>query len=43
MSYRIVTDTCCDLPNEMYGQLDLACVSLSVNYQGQSVNQYTEQ
>ncbi len=42
MSYRIVTDTCCDLPNEMYGELGLAVVSLSVNYQGQTINQYTE-
>ncbi len=42
MSYRIVTDTCCDLPNEMYGQLGLCYVALSVNFRGQSVNQYTE-
>ena len=43
MSYRIVTDSCCDLPAEMYGQLGLTYVSLSVTYQGKSVNQYTEQ
>ena len=42
MSYRIVTDTCCDLPQKMYGELGLTYVSLSVNFRGQSVNQYTE-
>ena len=43
MSYCIITDTCCDFPTEMYGQLHLSVVPLSVNYRGQTVNQYSEQ
>ncbi len=43
MAYRIVTDTCCDFPANMYEELNLSVVALSVNYKGQSVNQYTEQ
>ncbi len=42
MSYRIVTDTCCDMPAQMYGELGLSHVSLSVNFRGQTVNEYTE-
>ena len=42
MAYRIVTDTCCDFPAQMYADLNLAVVSLSVNYMGQSINTYTE-
>ena len=43
MSYRIITDTCCDLSPEMYKELDLEVVSLSVLYKGVNYNQYTEQ
>ena len=42
MSYKIVTDTCCDLPADMYQQLDLEVVSLSVLYKGESHSHYTE-
>ena len=42
MAYRIVTDTCCDYPEKMYGELDLTVVRLSVNFKGQSVNTYSE-
>ncbi len=42
MSYRIITDTCCDFPAQMYEDLKLGVVSLTVNYKGQSVNQYSE-
>ncbi len=42
MAYRIVTDTCCDLPEQMYEELNLAVVPLSVNYMGESFNAYTE-
>ena len=42
MSYRIVTDTCCDFPDSMYEELNLAVVPLSVNYQGENINAYTE-
>ncbi len=42
MSYRIVTDTCCDFPEQMYGELNLDVVRLSVNYKGQTTDTYTE-
>lgn len=42
MAYRIVTDTGCDFPQEMYGQKDLAVVPLTVNYKGKEYNSYTE-
>ena len=43
MAYQIVTDTCCDFPAEMYKELDLEAVSLSVLYKGTYYNEYTEQ
>jgi len=43
MSYRIITDTCCDFPAEVYGELGLGVVPLSVNFRGESVNTYTEE
>ena len=43
MSYRIVTDTCCDFPQYMYRELDLSVVSLRVNFQGQTLSSYSEQ
>ena len=43
MSYRIVTDTCCDFPSHMYEQLQLSVVPLSVNYEGAVYSNYTEQ
>lgn len=42
MSYKIVTDTCCDFPAEMYKELDLEVVSLSVLYKGVNYNEYSE-
>ena len=43
MSYRIVTDTCCDFPTEMYGQLDLTVIPLTLNFRGQEHNSFTEE
>ena len=43
MSYRIITDTCCDYPTEMYRELDLDVVALSVLYKGEYYNEYSEQ
>ena len=43
MSYRIITDSCCDFPQNLYDQLNLGLVSLAVNYKGETVNSYTEQ
>ena len=33
-NYRIVTDSCCDMPPEMYGQLNLSVVPLSMEFRG---------
>lgn len=43
MSYRIITDSCCDLPFAQYDQLQLSCAKLAVNYRGQEVREYSEQ
>ena len=32
MAYRIITDSCCDFPEQMYSELDLLQVKLSVNF-----------
>ena len=42
MSYRIVTDTCCDFPQHMYQELGLAVVPLTVNFRCQECSSYTE-
>lgn len=42
MSYKIITDTCCDLWQEFYDQLKLSVVPLSVNFRGQSFTEYSE-
>lgn len=43
MSYRIITDTCCDFPASMYQELGLSVVNLTVNFRGQSCDTYTEE
>ena len=42
MSYRIITDNCCDFPADMYTDLDLSVIALSVRFQGKEVTQYSE-
>lgn len=42
MSYRIITDTCCDLWPELYKELDVDVISLSVNFKNQTISNYTE-
>ncbi len=42
MSYRIVTDSCCDFPAQYYTDLNLTLVSLAVTYKGQTIDTYTE-
>ncbi len=42
MSYRIITDNCCDFPAEMYADLDLNVIPLTVRFQGKEVSQYSE-
>lgn len=43
MSYRIITDSCCDFPSHVYGELDISVVDLTVRYQGQEYRSYTEE
>ena len=42
MSYRIITDNCCDFPADMYNELNLSVVPLVVRFQGKEVSQYSE-
>ena len=42
MSYRIITDTCCDLWPQFYQELDVSVVPLSVTFKGQTINNYEE-
>ena len=42
MNYQIITDTCCDLPDEMYRELNLNVVRLTVRYQEKNYTQYDE-
>lgn len=42
MSYRIITDTCCDLWPQFYQELDLSVVPLSITFKGQTINNYEE-
>ena len=42
MSYRIITDNCCDFPAEMYEELNLSVVPLVVRFEGKEVSQYSE-
>lgn len=43
MNYQIITDTCCDYPLEMYGELGLTVVPLSVNYRGEVYDSFTKE
>lgn len=43
MSYRIITDTGCDYPEQMYQDLNLSLVRLTVNFRGEAVNTYSEE
>ena len=42
MSYRIVTDTCCDFPETMYEELQLGVIPLTLNFRGQEHNHFSE-
>ncbi len=42
MAYRIITDTCCDLWQDFYKELDVTIVPLSISFQDQSITNYTE-
>ena len=36
MNYQIITDSCCDFPTPMYGELGLTFVPLSVEFRGET-------
>lgn len=40
--YKIITDTCCDFPSQMYAELDLVVCPLSVLYKGKNYTSYSE-
>ena len=42
MQYKIITDTCCDFPSQMYEELGLGVVPLSVSFRGENVFTYDE-
>ena len=42
MSYRIITDNCCDFPAEMYEELNLSVVPLVVRFQNKELSHYSE-
>ncbi len=42
MSYRILTDTCCDLWSEFYQELRVDVTPLVVSFEGQEISSYTE-
>lgn len=43
MSYRIITDTCCDFPRETYAQLNVDVVSLSLLFRGETYNSLSDE
>ena len=42
MSYRIITDNCCDFPMDMYDDLGVVVVPLVVRFQDKEVSNYSE-
>ncbi len=42
MSYRILTDSCCDLPETMYGELGLSMTPLTLNFRGKEHTDLSE-
>ena len=42
MSYRIITDTCCDLPDHVYDELNISAVHLKLDFQGKTVSDYPD-
>jgi len=43
MSYKIITDSCCDLSEQMCQELGLSVVPMCVTVSGKTVNRFTEQ
>ena len=42
MSYRIITDSCCDFTRQQYDALQVACAPLSVTYRGESHSNFSD-
>ena len=42
-TYRIITDSCCDLTQEMADELNLTAIPLYVNFKGGSYPNYLDQ
>lgn len=42
MAYQIITDTCCDFPQQMYEELNITAVPLCVRFRDAEHTQYTE-
>ncbi len=42
MAYRIITDTCCDLPQQMYKDLKLTVVPLTLTFRGKELSAFPE-
>ena len=43
MSYKILTDSCCDFTERMYQELDVACAPLMVTYKGESHSNFSDE
>lgn len=43
MSYKIITDSCCDLSETMCAQLDLTVVAMCATIDGETINRFTEE
>ena len=42
MSYKIITDSCCDFTQQQYQELDVLCVPLTVMYNGESHSNFSD-
>ena len=42
MSYQIITDSCCDFTEQMFNELNVKCVPLTVMYNGESHTNFSD-
>ena len=43
MNYQIITDSCCDFTEELYRSKNVTCVPLTVTYNGESHNNFSDE
>ena len=43
MNYQIITDSCCDFTEELYRSQNVACVPLTVTYNGETHSNFSEE